>query len=173
MGSSDAPVTIVEFTDYQCPYCRVFERTTFAEIRKKYVDTGKVRFVVRDFPLVEIHADAMQAAEAAHCAGDQENFWPMHDAIFSDPGKLVKKMLIDHAEALNLDVGTFRSCLESGKHSLEIRNDIQLASSLQINGTPSFLIGKTIGEEISGAILIGAQPFSVFAAKLGDVGIEP
>src|SRR3984885_11945909 len=74
LGSSDAPVTIVEFTDYQCPYCRTFENTTLAEIRRKYVDTGKVRFVVRDLPLAEMHPDAMKAAEAAHCAGDQQKF---------------------------------------------------------------------------------------------------
>src|SRR5665213_2353557 len=82
LGSNDAPVTIVEFTDYQCPFCRGFESTTFSEIRKKYIDTGKVRFVVRDLPLAEMHPDAMQAAEAAHCAGDQGQFWRMHDVLF-------------------------------------------------------------------------------------------
>jgi protein-disulfide isomerase len=173
LGSNDAPVTIVEFTDYQCPYCRTFESTTFAEIRKKYVDTGKVRFVVRDFPLAQMHSDAMQAAEAAHCAGDQGQFWPMHDALFSDSGKLDHKALVDNAEVLKLDLAVFRSCLESGKHKVEIQNDIQVASSLQINGTPAFLIGKTTGEEVSGAIVFGAQPFAAFAAKLGDAGIAP
>src|SRR5580704_11010299 len=81
LGSNDAPLTIVEFTDYQCPYCRQFESATLPDIRKKYIDTGKVRFVVRDFPLVTMHPDAMQAAEAAHCAGDQGQFLPMHDAL--------------------------------------------------------------------------------------------
>ncbi len=173
LGSSDAPVTIVEFTDYQCPFCRGFENTTFAEIRKKYVDTGKVRFVVRDFPLVEMHPEAMQAAEAAHCAGDQGQFWPMHDALFSDASKLGKNGLIDSAESLKLDIGVFRSCLERGKHKLEIQNDQQVASSPQINGTPSFLVGKTTGEEVSGAIIVGAQPFSVFEAKLREAATAP
>jgi protein-disulfide isomerase len=115
LGSSDAPVTIVEFTDYQCPYCRAFESTTFTEIRKKYVDTGKVRFVVRDLPLAQMHPDATQAAEAARCAGDQGQFWPMHDALFSDAGKLGKTRLIDSAASLKLDMDVFRSCLESGR----------------------------------------------------------
>ena len=168
LGSSDAPVTIVEFTDYQCPYCRTFESTTFVELRKKYVDTGKVRFVVRDFPLAQMHPDAMQAAEAAHCAGDQGQFWAMHDALFSDASKLGKSGLIDSAVSLKLDMDIFRSCLESGKHKLEIQKDQQVASSLQINGTPAFLIGKTVGEEVSGAIIVGAQPFSVFEAKLKE-----
>lgn len=173
LGSDDAPVTIVEFTDYQCPYCRSFERTTFAEIRKKYVDTGKVRFVIRDFPLVDSHRDAMGAAEAAHCAGDQGKFWPMHDALFSDASMLGKNGLIDSAKSLKLDMGVFRSCLESGKHKLEIQKDQQVASALQINGTPSFLVGKTKGEEVSGAIIVGAQPFSVFEAKLREAATAP
>jgi protein-disulfide isomerase len=168
LGSSDAPITIVEFTDYRCPYCRVFEGTTFAEIRKKYIDSGKVRFVIRDFPLAQMHPDATQAAEAAHCAGDQGQFWPMHDALFSDASKLGKNGLIDSAASLKLDMEIFRYCLDSGKHKLEIQKDQQVASSLQINGTPAFLVGKTIGEEVSGAILVGAQPFSVFEAKLKE-----
>jgi protein-disulfide isomerase len=168
LGSSDALITIVEFSDYQCPYCRQFESTTFAELRKKYIDTGKVRFVVRDFPLVEAHPYAMQAAEAARCAGDQGKFWPMHDALFGDPSKLEQGGLIDYAESLKLDVSAFRSCLESGKHKLEIQNDMQVFSSLQMNGTPSFLIGKATGEELAGAIVVGAQPFSFFEAKLKE-----
>jgi protein-disulfide isomerase len=169
LGASNAPVTIVEFTDYQCPYCRTFESTTFAEIRKKYVDTGKVRFVVKDFPLAQMHPDATQAAEAAHCAGDQGQFWDMHDALFSDASKLGKKGLLDSAASLKLDMEAFRSCLDSGKHKLEIQKDQQVASSLQINGTPAFLVGKTVDEVVSGAIIFGALPFSVFEAKLKEV----
>jgi predicted DsbA family dithiol-disulfide isomerase len=97
----------------------------------------------------------------------------MHDALFSDASKLGKNGLIDSAESLKLDMGVFRACLESGKHKLEIQNDQQVASSLQINGTPSFLVGKTTGEEVSGAIIIGAQPFSVFEAKLREAATAP
>jgi protein-disulfide isomerase len=166
LGSSDAPVTIVEFTDYQCPFCRRFESTTFSDIRKKYIDTGKVRFVIRDFPLVDMHPDAMEAAEAAHCAGDQGQFWPMHDALFSDANTLGRNGLIASAAGLRLDLAMFRSCLETGKHKLEIQNDQQVASSLQINGTPSFVVGKTNGDELFGSIIVGAQPLSVFEEKL-------
>ncbi len=167
LGSKDAPLAIVEFTDYECPFCRQFQSTTFAEIRKEYVDTGKVRFVVRDFPLSN-HPHAFPAAEAAHCADDQGMFWPMHDALFSDPGQLVQKRLIDHAEALKLDVEVFRSCLQTGKHKLDIQNEMQIGSSLQIQGTPSFLIGKIAGEEVAGTIIMGALPFSTFEAKLKE-----
>jgi predicted DsbA family dithiol-disulfide isomerase len=92
----------------------------------------------------------------------------MHDTLFSNPGKLGRKDLIDYAEALKLDVEVFRSCLEGDKHKREIQNDLQVALSLQIMATPSFLIGKTTGEEVSGAIVIGAQSFSAFEAKLKE-----
>jgi protein-disulfide isomerase len=172
LGSSDASVAIVEFTDYECQFCRLFENTTFAEIRKKYIDTGKVRFVVRDFPL-NIHSNAMRAAEAAHCANDQGKFWPMHDALFSETSKLDEKGLTGYAETLKLDVGAFRSCIESGKHKQDIQNDMQVATSLQIMATPSFLIGKTTDEDVEGAIIMGAQPLSAFEAKLKELHVSP
>jgi len=167
LGSSGAPLAIVEFTDYECPFCRQFQSTTFAEIRKQFVDTGKVRFVVRDFPLIN-HPFAFPAAEAAHCAGDQGKFWPMHDALFSDPGQLVQKRLIEHAQALSLDVDSFRSCLQTGQHKLEIQDQIQVAASLQVQGTPSFLIGKITGGEVAGKIVLGALTFSTFEAMLKE-----
>jgi predicted DsbA family dithiol-disulfide isomerase len=92
----------------------------------------------------------------------------MHEVLFGDPGKPTQNGVIDYAESLKLDMTAFRSCLESGKHRSEVQNDIQVATSLRINGTPSFLIGKTAGEQVSGAIVIGAQRFSVFEAKLKE-----
>jgi len=167
LGSADAPLTIVEFTDYECQFCRQFESTTFAELRKKYVDTGKVRFVIRDFPL-SIHPSAMRAAEATRCAGDQGKFWPMHDALFSGPPALEPKQLTQHAQDLKLDAERFRACLQSGKHKSDVQNDMEAASSLQIMGTPSFLVGKTKGDELDGDILVGAQPLGVFETRLRE-----
>ncbi|HEY3825271.1 MAG TPA: thioredoxin domain-containing protein [Bryobacteraceae bacterium] len=166
-GSANAPVTLVEFTDYECPFCRQFETATLPEILKKYVDTGKVRLVVHDFPL-NIHANAMPAAEAAHCAGDQGKFWPMHDALFSEPGNLGTADLIDRAGTMKLDVGSFRTCLEGGKDRADVMKQMKTASDLQIVATPSFLIGKTAGDTVDGAIVTGAQPLSVFEAKLKE-----
>jgi protein-disulfide isomerase len=170
LGSQDAPLVIVEFTDYECPYCRQFLGTILPEIRKKYIDTGRVRFVVRDMPG---HAESMHAAEAARCAGDQGQFWPMHDALFSELGKPEAKDFVKRAEALKLDVGAFRNCLEGGKHKLEIQNDMQVATSLQIMGTPSFVVGRLKGEEVDGAIIVGAQPFNVFEAKIKAAEADP
>jgi protein-disulfide isomerase len=169
LGSGQAPIAIVEFADFECPYCRQFQSTVFAEIRRRYIDTGKVRFVIRDFPL-STHANAMQAAEAARCAGDQGKYWPMHDALFSEPPKLDQIGLAEHAESLALDVDMFRSCLARGKHKPDIETDMQVAGALEINGTPSFLIGKITGEEVEGSIIVGSQRLSAFDAKLKEMG---
>jgi protein-disulfide isomerase len=166
-GSSSAPVTIVVFTDYECPFCRQFETTTLPEIVKKYVDTGRARLVVHDFPL-NIHANAMRAAEAVHCAGDQAKFWEMHDALFSEPGNTGLPQLIGLAGKLKLDVGTFRACLESGKNREQVAKQIKTASDLRIVATPSFLIGRTTPDVVDGAIVTGAQPLSTFEARLKD-----
>jgi protein-disulfide isomerase len=172
LGSGQAPVAIVEFTDFECTYCRQFQSTVFAMIRRRYIDTGKVRFVIRDFPL-SIHAHAIQAAEAARCAGDQGKYWPMHDALFSEPPKLDQIGLGEHAGSLALDVDMFRSCLAGGKHKPDIETDMQAAGALQIDGTPSFLIGKITGEEVEGSIIVGSQPLSAFEAKLKEMGATP
>jgi len=172
LGSSQAPIAIVEFTDFECPYCRQFQSAVLAEVRRRCIDTGKVRFVIRDFPL-SIHANAMQAAEAARCAGDQGKYWPMHDALFSEPPKLDQIGLVEHAESLALDVDMFRSCLAGGKHKPDIETDMQVAGALQINGTPSFLIGKITGEEVEGSIVVGSLSLSAFEAKLKEMGATP
>jgi protein-disulfide isomerase len=166
-GSRTAPVTIVEFTDYECPFCRQFETITMPQILKEYVDTGKVRLVVHDFPL-NIHANAMPAAEAAHCAGDQGKFWPMHDVLFSEPGKLGPADLIDRAGELKLDIGAFKACLEGGKDRPDVMKQMKTASELQIVATPSFLIGRTVADVVEGSIVTGAQPIAVFETKLKE-----
>lgn len=168
LGSSEAPITMVEFTDYQCPFCRQFHDTTFANLRKNYVDSGKLKIVIRDFPLVDIHPNAMRAAEAAHCAGDQGKFLNMHDLLFTDPNNLSERGLIAYAEALKLDVAKFRVCVQSERHKTEIQKDLQDALSLGLNGTPSFLIGRSGGSELSGTIIVGAQPLSVFETTLEE-----
>jgi protein-disulfide isomerase len=168
LGSAHAPIVIVEFTDFECHYCRQFQSTAFAEIRKKYIDTGEVRFVVRDLPL-SMHANAMQAAEAARCAGDQGKYWPMHDALFSEPPKLDQTGLGEHAKSVALDLDMFRSCMASGKHKPDIETDMQVADTLKINATPSFLIGKTTGEEVEGSIIVGSLDLSAFGANLKEM----
>src|SRR5215469_3509403 len=123
IGSQNAPLTMVEFTDFQCPFCERFHTSTFADLKRDYIDTGKLRFVSRDLPL-DFHPNAMQAAEAARCAGEQGQFWAMRDRMNSNPEKLDINNLVSWAQELKLNVAGFRSCVESQKYKSSIQTDI-------------------------------------------------
>lgn len=161
MGAADAPVTVVEFADYQCPFCLRFTKTTFPTLKQKYIDTGKVRWVALNLPL-PFHKDARKAAQAAHCAGEQDKFWEMREVLFRNPQKLNAEQLPAHAEGLSLDMAAFNSCLQSDRHLAEIDQDAKDAKSVRLTGTPSFIIGKTARDEITGQVVIGAQPLNAF-----------
>ncbi len=165
MGSKDAPLTMVEFTDFQCPFCQRFHVQTFAELKKNYIDTGKLRFVSRDLPL-DFHPNALQAAQAGRCAGEQGQFWTMRDRMNSNPDKLDMNSLAGFALDLKLNVANFRSCVESGKYKAAIRSDSQTAEKIGANGTPSFVLGKSTPEGVDGELIIGAMPYEVFDQKI-------
>jgi protein-disulfide isomerase len=168
LGSKDAPLTMVEFTDFQCPYCQRFHVQTFAELKKNYIDTGKMRFVSRDLPL-DFHPNAMQAANAGRCAGEQGKFWELRDIMNSNPEKLDIGSLAGYAQDLKLDVAAFRSCVESGKYKDKIQNDIQLAEKVGASGTPAFVIGKSTPDGVDGEVVVGALPYSMFDQKLKEM----
>lgn len=165
MGSKDAPLTMVEFTDFQCPFCQRFHVQTFAELKKNYIDTGKLRFVSRDLPL-DFHPNALQAAQAGRCAGEQGQFWAMRDRMNSNPEKLDMASLAEFALDLKLNVANFRGCIESGKYKNAIRSDSQTAEKIGANGTPSFVLGRSTPEGVDGELIIGAMPYEVFDQKL-------
>jgi protein-disulfide isomerase len=156
-GPVGAPVTVVEFSDFQCPFCaRV--TPTLKKIEEAY--PGKVRIVFRDLPLLSIHKNAGVAAEAAHCANDQGKFWEMHDRLFANQGKLSAPELKEHAVAVGLQAESFNQCLDSGKYTAEWRKDSEEATRLGLSGTPAFFI--------NGRLLTGAQPFESFAAVIDE-----
>lgn len=161
LGNKNAPVTIVEFTDYQCPFCKRFSDTTFAEIKKKYIDTGKVVFVSRNLPL-PFHKDAKNAAEAVMCAGDQDKYWSMRDKVFNNPRALSITELNKYATGISLDMKKFTSCMDQDIHLKQIDKDTADAESIGITGTPSFVIAPSTGTELVGEVVIGAQPFANF-----------
>jgi len=165
MGSQSAPVTVVEFADYQCPFCLRFIKTTFPQLKKDYIDTGKVRWVSLNMPL-SFHKDARKAAQAALCAGDQDKFWEMREELFKNPKKLAEEFLPEHAASIGIDVEAFKGCLASDRHFNEIEQDTKDANSIRLTGTPSFVIGKTASDKIFGQVVIGAQPINVFTAAI-------
>jgi protein-disulfide isomerase len=164
-GEETAKVTLLEFTDYQCPFCGRYFRQTWPELDKEYVQTGKVRYVVRDMPLEQIHPLALQAAEAADCAGEQGKFWAMHDRLFANQTALTRKDLTAHAEAVGLDAKAFAKCVDSAKNAVKVRTDAIDATRAGARGTPTFYVGLTEPQrlELKAAWVIrGAQPYAVF-----------
>jgi len=159
---------IVEYADYQCPYCYRFHTGTYPEIRKNFIETGKVRFIKRDFPL-PFHQNAVSAAQAARCAGDQGKFWEMHDLLSSNPNSLGPESYAKYASNLRLDRDGFKSCIESEKHLADIRESGKTGASIGITGTPSFVIGTVKGSTLDGVIIVGAQPFVVFEKEINKL----
>jgi protein-disulfide isomerase len=173
LGRADAPVTIVEFSDYQCPFCQRFVANTFPAIKKDYIDTGKVRYVFRDFPLDQIHPLARKAAEAAHCAGEQGKYWPMHDVLFQDSKALAVPQLGEHARKLGLDAAKFDECLSSGRHAARVEKGLSDGAAVGVQGTPTFVVGKTRpGDVVEGMLIRGAQPLDNFRRALDQALAE-
>lgn len=168
LGRSDAPLVMVEYTDYQCPFCSRFHTATFPELKKQYIDTGKLRFISRDFPLA-FHQHAMKAAEATRCAGEQDKFWQMKDALMINSARLTPDLITSLARDAALDMDKFQACTESGKYQAEIKDGIAAANAIGISGTPSFVVGKVTGEYLEGYKVVGAQPFAVFEKLLKEI----
>ena len=166
-GQKNAPLTLVEFTDYQCPFCSRHVRETYPQLEKEYIATGKLKYVMLDMPLESIHKFAFKAAEAANCAGEQGKYWEMHDRLFAN------QQTIDswnaHAEAVGLDVAKYEACLTSGQQGAEIRRDIAQAQVAGITGTPGFFLAAT--DPTSSKVktlrsIKGAVPYAMFKAQI-------
>jgi protein-disulfide isomerase len=172
LGSQTAPVTMVEFTDYQCPFCQRFHQQTYAELKKDYIDTGKVRFYSRDLPLDQIHPNATRAAEAARCAGDQGQFWQLRDIMSQHPESLDLASLVADASVVKIDPAKFKSCVESRKYKDAVQGDLLEAMKIGADGTPAFVVGKSTPDGVDGELIVGAQPYSVFQEKFKSLGLE-
>lgn len=172
LGKNDAPLTLVEFTDYQCPFCSRHYRDTFPKIVADYVDTGKVRYILREFPLVSIHSAASKASEAALCAGEQGKYWAMHQKIFENQRQIQPDNLKAHGESIGLDTAKLAECLDSGKFAERVRNDTSMGQKFGVRGTPSFFLGKT-GDDPSKFTaterLVGAQPYDKFKEAIDQL----
>jgi protein-disulfide isomerase len=165
LGDKNAPLTVVEFTDYQCPFCQRFHLTAYPDLKKNYIDTGKVRFYSRDLPL-DFHANAMRAAQAARCANEQGQYWKLREIMSSNPDKLDMASLVNFATDLKMDPGKFRTCVESEKYKNAVQTDSLEAMKIGASGTPTFVVGKSTPEGVDGEVMIGAMPFAMFDQKL-------
>jgi protein-disulfide isomerase len=165
LGSLDAQVLIIEFSDLQCSYCARHASQTFPELRRNYIDTGKIRYAARDLPL-PMHRHAVPAAVAARCAGEQGKFWEMRQAIYLARGRLDQEPYAQMAGELGLDVERLEECRRDGRQLEKVRADAALAAAEGISSTPAFVIGRIVGEEFHGETIVGAKPYAVFAAKI-------
>ena len=163
LGRSDAPLTLLEFTDYQCPYCRRFQAETWPQIKKNYIDTGKLRFIVRDLPL-QFHSSALPAAEAAHCAGEQGKFWEMHHALLTGDDPLADGGIDRRATQLGLDLERLHACTRANRYESAIARNIAAADALEVHGTPAFVLGRMANGGLEGQLVSGAQPYNEFDA---------
>ena len=172
-GKVDAPITVVEYSDYQCPFCARSYRDVMPILQEEYIDTGKVRFVMRENPLPSIHKNAANASVAALCARDQGKYWEMHDLLFDNQKELGVDNLKSFAGTIGLDTATFNECLDSKKTEGQVRKDMASASKLGMAGTPGFFIGLTdLSDpdkvELS-VYLKGAKPIDSFRVSIDDL----
>ena len=172
IGAEDAPVSIIEFSDLQCPYCARYAAQTFPRLRTEYVDTGKVRYAAGDLPL-PMHAKAMGAAIAGRCAGEQGRFWEYRDALFRSRNALGAATYERLAGEFGLDVPRFEACRNDPAQAERVHADMALARANGIVSTPAFVIGRLVDGEFRGEVVTGAKPYEYFAAKIDALLAAP
>jgi protein-disulfide isomerase len=172
-GDATAKVTLIEFSDYQCPFCGRYANETYTKLIDQYVKTGKVRYVLRNFPLSQMHPLAEKAAEAAECAGEQGKYWEMHERLFKNQQALDAKEMTGHAAVLGLDQAKFQQCLEGGKFAAKVKADIADGTKLNVRGTPTFFFGyaddKGQSKVKAVKLLSGSQPLNEYTDILDNL----
>jgi protein-disulfide isomerase len=168
-GSAAAKITLVEVSDYHCPFCRRQTLQTMPQLMAEYVNSGKVRYVFVDYPIAQLHPDAFKSHEAADCAGEQGKYWQMHDILFTNtPAKDVAQ-LVSEAQMIGLDTTAFAACMKSGKHAPAINDSIARMQQLGVGGTPLTLIGLTPAPGAPMKVIAsvyGAKPYAEFKEAL-------
>ncbi len=167
LGRADAPITLIEFSDFQCPFCSRHVRETFEKVKQAYVDTGKVRYVFRHFPIESLHPQAWAGARAAECAGQQGKFWALHTSLFANQKQLGDADLQKYARAAGVEMGAFQKCVADPAVTAKITADLDEGARAGVSGTPMFFIGKVEdGKVRTMKRLNGAVPYAAFQQTL-------
>lgn len=173
LGAKNAKIVLVEFSDYQCPFCARHVQQTKPEIVKAYVNSGKLRYVLRDLPIASLHPGAPKSHEAAHCAGEQGKYWPMHDRLFADIRSQAPPQLVAHARSLGLDVKGFEACLGGDRYAARVREAVAAGEAAGVRGTPTFFLGVVEGTTVKATRVIrGAHPYPAFKAAIDSLLAE-
>lgn len=163
LGKQDATIAILEFSDYECPYCAKHYQKVLPKLQERYIDKGTVKYVMKDFPL-EFHAHAKKASLSVRCAGEQGQYWAMHNTIFDAHGQATDQLIEDTVKQLKLDNQAFKQCLSNPAQLAAIEKDIALGAGLGISGTPAFVIGTIKDKQlINYKRFDGVQSFETFA----------
>ncbi|MFA6550051.1 MAG: thioredoxin domain-containing protein [Candidatus Gracilibacteria bacterium] len=170
LGSDSAPITVVEFSDFQCPACSGFETQVWPEFKAKFIDTGKVKFYMKNFPLFSIHPQAEKAAEASQCAFEQGKYWEMHDSLYTNVkqwsgNKKAEDVFVSLAKKLSLDEAKFKECLTSNKYQEFVVNSLKEGIAAEVEGTPTFFVN---GEKA----FFGVYPVSSFETYFAKLGVN-
>lgn len=172
LGRADAPVTIIEFSDLQCPHCARHAAQVLPELRRNYVDTGKVRYAALELPLPS-HDQAFPAAVVARCAGEQGRYWEFREALFMERMRLGEETYAALARRFGLDEARLEACRRDGAQAEEVRADMALAARHGIRATPAFMIGRSSAGELPGEIVVGAKPYEAFAETIDALLAAP
>ncbi len=154
--------------DFQCPYCKRFHSQTFPNLKNLYIDKGKVRFYVVDLPL-DIHPQAMLAAQAGQCAADQGKFWSVHDLMEEEAAPLERSKISELAAKADIEMSAFNKCLADARHEASIKSGVAAFFKLGIHATPTFIIGKSTPTGVEGELLVGAMPLGAFQQKIESI----
>ena len=168
VGKENAPLVLIEYTDYQCPFCQRYHNDSFAQIKTNFIDTGKIRYISRDFPL-PFHENARRSATAARCAAEQGKFWELRHTMIVNANQLQADKLGGYAQAASMDVPKFQACVDSDKYRAAIDKDIAEGSAVGVSGTPSFVLGRVENGQLQGVRMVGAMPYAQFEAKIQDM----
>jgi len=168
LGKAEAPLVLVEFTDFQCPFCIKFQNEVFAQLKTNYVDTGKLRVVSHNLPLA-FHTFAGPAARAAICAEAQGKFWPMREKLFAAGHALSSETINQIVQDVRLDAATYAVCATNQETAAALLKDGQEAKAAAIEATPSFVLGRAVAGKVTGLKIIGAQPYANFAAEINKM----
>ena len=175
-GEATAPLTLIEFSDYQCPFCSRHAKDVMPKIVTDYVDTGKLKYVMFENPISALHKNAYNASLAALCAGDQGKYWEMHNIMFDNQKELEVEKLKAYALTIGLNAAEFDPCLDSKKYEKQVNTDLATATRLGVQGTPGFVIGltdpKDPGKATMSVYIKGAQSFDQFKANIEQL-LEP
>lgn len=165
LGNKDAKVTVIEFSDFQCPFCKQLFDSTLPQLKSDYVDTGKIKFIYRHYPLTAIHPNALKAAMASECANDQDKFWEYHDKLFTSQdewaslaAQAASDKLKEYAQVLGLNAGNFNPCLDSDKFKDKVDEDLSDGTAAGVNGTPATFV--------NGVLISGAVPYTQFKSAI-------